>query len=153
MANPSEVIEILEMLNDANLSFPPRDIIATAKVWASMLKDVPADMLKQAAIDHILTGTDFPKLSEIRTAAAQVKIHNGTSASADIFAEAPTENITWLPSKNQNLVVFPAWVEKEIQELEAKYYHDGLPTDAELARIRAITAPYRRENARLPVPV
>jgi anti-sigma factor ChrR (cupin superfamily) len=143
MAELEEVLDTLDLLVDANLSFPPKDIKNTARVWSSLLKDIPADTLKQAAMDHILTGKEFPKLSEIRSAASQVRVHNGASAAPNMFKDVPQQKTIWVASGNKDRAIFPAEVMTEIQKLEAKYYDSGLPTDAELERINKLTAPYR----------
>jgi hypothetical protein len=153
MATRQAIADGIQMLIDARMNYIPKAVENTAELWDRVFQNIPDEIFNQAVMDYAATETDWPQPVKLRKLAEQVKIHNGTSAAADAFAELTEQNTTWLPSKNKALVVFPAWVEKEIQELEAKYYHDGLPTDAELARIKAITAPYRRENARLPVPV
>jgi hypothetical protein len=108
MANPSEVIDVLTTLNDANLSFPPRDITATAKVWTNLLKDIPGDTLKQAAMDYILTEKEFPKLADIRHSAADVMTHNGKSAASNPFRD------------DSNIRRAPGFVREECDRLTRK---------------------------------
>jgi hypothetical protein len=152
MATRQAIADGIQMLIDARMSYIPKAVEKTAELWDRVFQNIPDEIFSQAVMDYAATETDWPQPVKLRKLAEQVKIHNGTSASADAFADLTEPKTTWLPSKSQSLVVFPAWIEKEIAELEAKYYQDGLPTDAELARIRAITAPYMRDNhARLEV--
>jgi hypothetical protein len=135
MASFDIVVDCMTTLQQANLSYPPGEIIATAKIWTRLLRDVPDDALTQATDDLILTSKEFPKLSELREAAKQVRVHNGQSAAANPWKPIDQPVIIWQPAGIKDRVTFPPDVERKIAALCKK----DILTDAELAEIDAIT--------------
>ena len=148
MATIDEILGVLSLLVDANLSFPPRDIEATAGVWARLLSDIPGATLEQAALDHIRTGSEFPKLATIRELAAKVRSNNNTSTSPD-WGSQPQDlkeygfcvvtRHGWRPWEPGavRVVLFPPEVETRLAELEAL---DRLMTGEEMAEVEALKA-------------
>jgi hypothetical protein len=132
MASFDNVVDCMTNLQQANLSYPPGDIVSTAKIWTRLLQDVPDDALTQATDDLILTSKEFPKLSELREAAKQVGVHNGQSAAANPFRDDSAP-------RRVAMVRFSPQAESLIVALETKYYDDGLPTDAELTEVDRLT--------------
>lgn len=138
MAEQSELLEIIATLVDANLSFPPRDIEATCRVWSRLLADIPGELLRQAADDIILSGEDFPKLATIRDRAYQVKVHNGVSAAVNPFK--PLYEVQYAVRDPQGSI-FPPEIEAQIAEIE-KRLGDKVMTAEQHAYIDRLTAPY-----------
>lgn len=145
MADENEVVSILEQLVDANLSYPPRDIKATGRIWASLLGDIPSETLKQAAIDLIITSSEFPKLRDLRKAAENVTAHNGASAAPNRFFTQPVaeQKIIWIASGAER-AEFPPEIEDKIQRIINRLGDDVLPQKT-LDYIDALTKPYTGE--------
>lgn len=136
MADENDITDALMVLAGARLrNAPGRDEVAAVKAtWLRVMKDIPGEMLVQAAEDHVVSGEFWPTVAEIRRAALEVKRHNGVSAAANHFAPLPEPSVTWLPSGIEQ-TIYPAEVEKYLDYLEMKYQGDGLPTDDELAKV------------------
>lgn len=135
MASVSEVLGVLQMMVDANLSFPPnRDRLdATARVWARLLEDIPCDILERAALDLIIEKPEFPKINELRAAAKDVKWRNGKSAVGNPF-EAP------FVRQRKEYAMLPDAYRAEHDRLKAKYSDSsGLPTDDELYHLEELS--------------
>ena len=76
MANSSEVYEILAM---AAAAYPRYELKKeTAKVYAKMLADIPADTLRAAVLECIVSSPWFPSIYELRN--AMVELHKRTNA-------------------------------------------------------------------------
>ena len=65
--SPLELLKTVRLLGDAYPSFPLSS--ATIDVYVRLLADLPADLLEQAALDHISRSAFFPTVAELRSAA------------------------------------------------------------------------------------
>jgi hypothetical protein len=138
MASFDIVVDCMTTLQQANLSYPPGEIIATAKIWTRLLQDVPDDALTRATDDLILTSKEFPKLSELRQAAHQVQVHNGQSAAASPWKPMADPVVIWeLPAgyKRHTFPTYPA-------RLAALCSKETL-TDAEMSEAAGLAAKYQ----------
>ena len=76
MANSKEVYEILMV---AAAAYPRYELKKeTAKVYAKMLSDIPADTLRAAVLECIVSSPWFPSIYELRN--AMVELHKRTNA-------------------------------------------------------------------------
>ena len=65
--------EILKLLKILAATYPGHDLAEdTPDIYYSVLQDIPFDVLKMAALDHISRSPWFPKVSELRKAAVDI---------------------------------------------------------------------------------
>jgi hypothetical protein len=146
MANETEVQTALVILSGARLrNAPNRDEAPTVfQSWSRVMRDIPGDLLLQAANDIVISAEFWPTVKQVRDAAYQVRAHNGVSAAPNQFKPIAEPVIEWQPS-GIPLVVLPDILFRAVEKLEAKYYDGGLPTDEELAWIDARMKPILAE--------
>ena len=87
MSPPDQILSILETLSAAypNRSRDQR----TVQLYVERLSDIPVYLLDQAASQHIATSNWFPKIAELRAAAARIA---GTSE-FHVMGPAPIDTL------------------------------------------------------------
>jgi hypothetical protein len=136
MATIDDVRGVIKLLIDAQLNYPPKDerIGSMAVVWVRLLGDIPGDVLEQAALDHIATAADFPKLSEIRALSEKVKARNGQSTAGGQFVKldqprAPFKGVyrtgsgTWEPVYRSEVPAREIPADPDIQPPDHPEFH------------------------------
>ncbi len=74
MTSKNEILKLLKLLTS---SYPGVDLYEeTADIYYAVLKDIPYDVLKTAALDHISRSPWFPKVSELRKAAVDIALNS-----------------------------------------------------------------------------
>lgn len=106
MATKAEIAVVLSMLSAA---YPRYTLTAdTMKAYSELVKDLPADLLKAAAIQAVTHGEFFPSVHELRREATELQrqangIPNAFEAWADLLAAGDGER-------------------REVHEVEGKYH-------------------------------
>ncbi len=94
VASAAEIMDSLERLTHA---FPGRaQARATMALYVELLADIPGYVLKRAVEEYIAQASWFPKISQLRKAAARV-------AGTDCFWELPETNIDLLRGESVRL--------------------------------------------------
>jgi hypothetical protein len=84
MADEIEILQVLKILGDVYSNY--RLSSAAVEVYVQLLADVPGEVLKQAALDHISRSNFFPAIAELRTAAFDI---------LDAINPVPTDYEAW----------------------------------------------------------
>lgn len=107
MANDTDVLEALGVLSAA---YPRYDLTdQTIAVYTRMLADLPADILRMAALECASKRTFFPSVHELRQAATVLDMRaNGVPSAAEAW---------------QELVEAPAdWVVRHHEEVDGRWH-------------------------------
>lgn len=67
MSDSQEILHVLALLGAVYPGFELKEL--TVEVYLRLLSDIPADLLEQAALDHVSRSTFFPTIAELRSAA------------------------------------------------------------------------------------
>ncbi|MFZ6027796.1 MAG: hypothetical protein ACOYYS_08785 [Chloroflexota bacterium] len=70
MTNEIEILKALKILGDVYSN--SRLSSSSVEVYVQLLADIPAEVLEQAAIEHISRSTYFPTIAELRAAAFDI---------------------------------------------------------------------------------
>jgi hypothetical protein len=70
MASEIEILQVLKILGDVYSNYHLSS--AAVEVYVQLLADIPGEVLKQAALDHISRSNFFPAVAELRTAAFDI---------------------------------------------------------------------------------
>lgn len=71
-----EVKELIKKIMTAYPSYKPIDLTQTVDMWASMLKDVPADIAEKRLDEHIATSAFVPTIADILQQKKKNDFHN-----------------------------------------------------------------------------
>ena len=83
----ASAVEIMNSLERLTHAYPGKEQAReTMELYVEMLADIPGYVLKRAVEEYVAESTWFPKISELRQAAAKV-------AGTDCFWELPETNI------------------------------------------------------------
>ena len=83
--SPLEVLKTVRLLGDAYPNFQLSS--ATIDVYVRLLSDLPAELLEQAALDHVSRSAFFPTVAELRGAAFDL---------LEAASPSPTAQEAWL---------------------------------------------------------
>ncbi len=69
-SSPIDVLKVLKLLGEV---YPNYQLSGSAvAIYVRMLSDLPAELIEQAALDHISRSTFFPTIAELRSAAFDI---------------------------------------------------------------------------------
>ena len=157
MATEKEVYEVVNTMVTLNLRPVPSNPVATVKAYAPMLRDIPGAILAQAATNHAMSSAFFPSVAELREAAAlaavqaqpdRAELNAKPGYPAYVKPVYPVMIVTpdgWeavdLARPARHASIYPPEVLHELEAIEQRT-GAGLLSDADFARVEAITAPY-----------
>jgi hypothetical protein len=135
MATEEEVLYVLAILSAAFPNFQMAD--QTPEVYVRLLEDIPKEVLEAGALDHISRSVFFPKVAELRKAAADIAMNKqGIPIATEAWGEA-TKAMRYYGRNNKPDFDNPI-LEKTIEALG--WYDLCMSTNAVADRARFIEA-------------
>ncbi len=80
MTSKNDILKLMKILTATYPGYPVSE--ETVNIYFAVLEDIPYDVLKTAALDHISRSPWFPKVSELRKAAVDIALDSRRSPSA-----------------------------------------------------------------------
>lgn len=94
MTSKNEILKLLKILSSTYPSYNLAE--ETPDIYFAVLQDIPYDVLKTAALDHISRSPWFPKVSELRKAAVDIALDSRQFPNAyDAWGEAERAMRRW----------------------------------------------------------